>query len=49
MRSFMRRAHEYIAAHAAESPKVILPDHYRPEYSGWLVGAGIPTERVVWL
>ena len=49
-RTFMQRAHEYVAAHGAtEAPKVIFPEHYRPEYSQWLTGAGIAAGRAVWL
>ena len=49
-RTFMRKAHAHIAAAGCDAaPKVILPEHYRPEYTRWLVGAGIEQDRVAWM
>jgi hypothetical protein len=49
-RTFMRKAHAHIAAAGCDAaPKVILPEHYRPEYTQWLEGAGIEQDLVIWL
>jgi hypothetical protein len=48
-RTFMQKAHQYVAEHHEQVAKVILPLHYQPEYTKWMQGASVKDSEVVWL